>query len=118
MPLPSASPRNPLRWLLGLALQVEVAADVASHDRALLEEVLGLHPCGIGKAPRVPSRSARVVGLSHWAKEGWRGRLRPHPPPRGASCPNLLVAADTQYETNNLQDSTLAWTCQCIRTAK
>ena len=44
MPLPSASPRNPLRWLLGLALQVEVAADVASHDRALLEEVLGLPP--------------------------------------------------------------------------
>ena len=44
MPLPSASPRNPLRWLLGLALQVEVAADVASQGRALLEEVLGLPP--------------------------------------------------------------------------
>ena len=45
MPLPSASPRNPLRWLLGLALQVEVAADVvASHGCALLEEVLGLPP--------------------------------------------------------------------------
>jgi len=37
MPLLSASPRNP-------ALQVEVAADVASHGRALLEEVLGLPP--------------------------------------------------------------------------